>query len=323
MIFPQDVHKLIQNKGKIAGDNKVQLFVVIFVLGNFFGFFGILLLFNTFIPTAPLGAAIAIHLMVAAMVLVFVFRHFIFDENAKKEEYQGQQADSFTRYMTIRKNNVQELENGVNVFEYVDGSSLFALEFRFGSNDDEKAAGTQKFYKDFMQLVATYGFESRAIVNAENFRTSSEYYHFNDVINRNEDRNMRRIMTVMSDAIFDVSESESNVDKVTFFVHSLYSYQKADVEIMLRALISMLNSSYTAFRAVKFLTFKELIAFYQEFYGIAAIDLAMMKTVSLASDITENFAAYIQVLSLRGSSGKTYVAKKPESLLKIRERKLN
>ena len=102
MIFPQDVHKLIQNKNRIAGDNKIQLIIVLFVLGNVFGFFGLYFLVSFIAPGAPLSVVITIQLILLVIIGVFVFRFAIFDENSKKREYQGQQSDSFTRYMYIR-----------------------------------------------------------------------------------------------------------------------------------------------------------------------------------------------------------------------------
>lgn len=323
MIFPQDVHKVIQNKSRIAGDNKVQLIIVLFVLGNFFCFFGLMFLMSLIAPNMPIGVVIAIQLVIIIAVGIIFFRFYIFDESAKKREYQGQQSDSFTRYMSIRKDNIRKTESGISVFEYIDGSATFAVEFRFGSNDDIKAEGTSQFYKEFMKLVATYGFESRAIISSEDFRTSDEYYHYTDLINQNEDKTMRRIMTVMADTVFDVSAAESSVDKVTLLVRSVYSYQKSDLELLLRSFIGLLGKGCTAFRTVRFLDLNTLIALYQDFYGIAAIDLAMMKTVSLASDISEDFAAYIKVLSLTGNSGKTYTSKKPETLVTVSERALN
>ena len=62
MIFPQDVHKLIQNKNRIAGDNKIQLIIVLFVLGNVFGFFGLYFLVSFIAPGAPCRLAGALFL---------------------------------------------------------------------------------------------------------------------------------------------------------------------------------------------------------------------------------------------------------------------
>ena len=323
MIFPQDVHKLIQDKNRIAGDNKVQLVVVIFVLGNIIGFFALSFLMSFITPENSFRATIIVQSIILIIVGIFVFRFVIFDENSKKREYQGQASDSFTRYMYIRKDNVTEIQDGVNAFEYADGSSLFAVEFRFGSNDDGKAAGTKKFYVDMMHLVAQYGFEVRWIIGSEDFNTSKELQHHIDLINAIENVTMRSTMLMMTNKILDVSRELCNVDCVSMLVRSVYNYQKSDLELLLRAFNKLIVDSFTAFRDIRFLDFNAVLELYRYFYGIAAIDLAMMKSISLASDISEDFSAVIQTLAMKGESGKTYVNKSIDKLITIKESQLN
>lgn len=323
MIFPQDVHKIIQDKGKIAGENKVQLFIVLFVLGNVVGFFLLSFIMSVLAPNAPHGSTILIHIILESIIGVFVFRFFVFNENEKKREYQGQQSDSFTRYMYIRKDNIVKSENNVNVFEYLDGSALFCLEMRFGSNDDSKAKGTQEFYKNFMHLASVYGFETRAIVKTEKFRTSEDFKKHLDVINNVESVEMRKTLLMMDSAVMEESEKYSNVDSVFFMVRSVYNYQKSDLEMMLRSFIKLLGESYTAFRSVKFLEFSDVLELYRDFYGIEAIDLAMMKAISLSSDISEDFAGVVSIMSLKGESGKTYKTRNENQAVRIIERQLN
>ena len=225
--------------------------------------------------------------------------------------------------MYIRKDNITKAQNDIKVYEYADGSTMFAVELRFGSNDDVKASGTSQFYKDFMQLVAMYGFETRAIVKSENFRTSQEFLHYMNVLNAIEDVNMRRTLLLMADTIFDLSYELSNVDSVYFLVRSVYNYQKSDLELLLRGFTKLLKNSLTSFRSVKFLEFDDLLELYRDFYGIATIDLAMMKAVSLASDITEDFSNVIRILNLTGDTGHVYNTKHSDDLVSVSEQKLN
>lgn len=323
MIFPQDVHKLIQDKSRIAGDNKVQLIIVIFVAGNIFGFLALSFILSFIMPANSTKAAIIIQSILLVIIGIFVFRFLIFDENSKKREYQGQESDSFTRYMYIRKDNITQMPGGVSAFEYADGSSLFAVEYRFGSNDDSKAAGTKKFYEDVMNLVAQYGFEIRWIVGSEDFNTSKEFQHHIDLINNIEDVSMRSTMLMMTNTILEVSKELCNVDCVYMLVKSVYNYQKSDLELLLRGFNKLIADSYTAFRAISFLDFNAVLELYRYFYGIAAIDLAMMKSISLASDISDDFSTVIQVLSMKGESGKVYSNKSTDKLVTIKESSLN
>lgn len=323
MIFPQNVHKLIQDKHKIAGDNKIQLIIFLLVIGNVFGFFALEFLMSLIAPGAPLGAVLGIQAVLFCLVMVLVFRFAIFDENSKKQEYQGQKSDSFTRYMFIQKDNVTKAQNGVEIFEFMNGSAVFALQFRFGSNDDIKAKGTADFYKRFMNLISQYGFESRCIVGSEDFSTSDEYQHHIDMINEIADVEMRKTMLTITDAIMKESHAHSHVDTVYVMVHSIYNYQKADLELFLRNLVNLIEDSNTAFRTIHFLNFEDLLELYRYFYGIAAIDLATMKTISLASDISEDFSRVIRIISLTGSSGTVYNVKKNLNTVSVKERRLN
>ena len=144
-----------------------------------------------------------------------------------------------------------------------------------------------------------------------------------DVLNAIEDVNMRRTLLLMADTIFDLSYELSNVDSVYFLVRSVYNYQKSDLELLLRGFTKLLKNSLTAFRSVKFLEFDDLLELYRDFYGIAAIDLAMMKAVSLASDITEDFSNVIRILNLTGDTGHVYNTKHSDDLVSVSEQKLN
>lgn len=323
MIFPLDVHKAIQDKSRIAGDNKIQLIIVLFVLGNVVGFFLLSFLMSFIMPENSVRAALIVQSILLVVIGIFVFRYMIFDENSKKREYQGQQSDSFTRYMFIRKDNITKTNDGINIFEFANGTSVFALQFRFGSNDDVKAKGTVKFYEELLKLISMYGFESRCIDASEDFRTSKEFQHHIDMVNQIEDVTMRNTMLMMTDTIMEESYKLSNVDCVYVLVRSVYNYQKSDVELLLRNVIKLIGDSYTAFRSIEFMDFQDVLELYRYFYGIAAIDLAMMKTVSLAADVTEDFANVIKVLSVKGESGKSYVNTSVDDLVTIREKPLN
>lgn len=323
MIFPQNVHKMIQDKSRISGDNKIQLITVLFTVGNFLCFFLLQFIMSFIAPGTSLKVIIGIQLVIVMIVSVFVFRFVIFDENSKKLEYKGQQSDSFIRYMNLRKDNITKMQDGVNVFEYTDGTSMFAVELRFGSNDDSKAAGTAEFYSNFMKIIALYGFESRCIVGSEDFSTSSEFQHHLDLINSIEDVEMRRTMLLMTDTIVEESQKSSHVDCVYIFVRSTYNYQNAELDQLLRSFIKQIGESYTAFRQIKFLEFNDMIELFRYFYGIDVVDLSSMKAISLASDIHENFNNVIKILSLSGESGKVYSTKNINSLVSVKEKQIN
>lgn len=324
MIFPQDVHKIIQNKNTIAGDNKVQLYIVLFVLGNVGGFFGLQVLFAYIAPEIPGTVAIIIQLIILAFVMTLVFRFAIFDENDKKKEHEGQQTDSFAKYMYLRKdlhNEVEVFENKVNVFEFVNGSAMCVIEFRFGGNDDKLAKGTEQLYEQMFKCIGEYFFESRCYVMPENFLTSKEYKTHIDSINQIEDIVARRTMMSVTDEIMKMSQMYSCTDSVYVVIRSTTNYQRADLENMLKQLINIFSKNVHAFRSITFLSLSPLLEFLRDFYGIEAIDLGMMKTIELAEDISIDFARLVKVYSLTSETGKTYKVSHND-IFSIKEREL-
>ena len=205
----------------------------------------------------------------------------------------------------------------------MDGSALCVLEFRFGSNDDIKAAGTQELYEQILKCIASYGFESRVIVQPENFRTSVEFKKHIESVNRIDDMTMRKTIMMVTDNIMQQSYQLSNVDMVYLMIRSLSNYQKADLEIMLKSLIGIFENSVNAFRSVVFLNRDQLLEFYREFYGIEAIDLAMMRTIDLAQDLSEDFAKVVKLYSLRSDDGRSFRVVGDAELFKVNEREIN
>ena len=49
----------------------------------------------------------------------------------------------------------------------------------------------------------------------------------------------------------------------------------------------------------------------------------MMKAISLSEEAVEEFSNVIQIIDLKGTSGKTYHAQKIDKLVQVKEQKLN
>ena len=326
MIFPNDVHKRIQNQSKIAGENKTQLIITVFVLGNVFGFIGIRWFLVTFFG-APESAVILTHLTIALFVFVFVFRFLIFNENEKKKEFKGEESDSFAKYMYLRKDVIHDSSIGnkyVHFFEYVNGTSTCTLEFRFGSNDDNKADMSKEILDRIIGAVLNNGFEYRLVCMPEDFSNSHEFKEHVNMVNGIKDTGLRNAVMQITDGIMTTSYRECNVDVIYLTIRSVTNFQKYDLEMLTRTITGIIGNYVSAFRSVEFLNIDQLLEFYREFYRIAAIDLAMMKTIELAKDVDVDFGSIVQLFSVTSDTGKTFLVNANENnVFSTTERRIN
>ena len=310
MIFPQDVHKTITQSNKIAGDNKVQAILLVSILGSI-GLFIVTDMILSSVFGTGLGTTIVVVLIIMAIIGIFVFRFFIFNEDAVKKEYEGQESDSFAKYMWLRKDihtSTALRGNNVTVFEYINGTAMCIIEMRFGSNTDEKAYGTRNIYEKMIQIATDNKLESRVISAQENFRNSEEFKEQIAAINRIKDHKSARNVTMINDAIIEQSVKLCNVDIIYFMLRTTNNHQRYDLEIALKKIFSVIHSEISAFRSIKFLNPKELMEFYREFYKIAAIDLSMMRTMELA-ELNEEFDEIVQLLQVKTETDRVFNAR--------------
>lgn len=311
MIFPQDVHKVITQSNKALGENnKIHIIVLVIVLGGIALFFVSDSLLRSLFGTG-LGVTLLVDAVIIGFVGFLVFRFVIFDEDAKKKEYEGQESDSFAKYMWLRKDTHTSAAlrgNDVTIFEYVNGSAMCVIEMRFGSNNDEKAYGTRNIYEKMIQIAADNKLESRIISSQENFRNSAEFKEQIAAINRITDSKAARNVTMINDAIIEQSVKLCNVDIIYFMLRTTSNHQRYDLEIALKRIFAVMHGNINAFRSIKFLNPEELMEFYREFYKIAAIDLSMMRTMELA-ELNEEFDEIVQLLQVKTETGRVFNTK--------------
>lgn len=322
MIFPLDVNKAVMNTRKIAGENKVHAVILVTVLGAGILFFALDYILGA-IFNFGIGVTIVVWLLVVAIVSVFVFRFVLFDENLKRKEYEGGESDSFAKYMWLRKdihNSVTAGKEKVMVYEYVNGSSMCVLEFRFGSNDNKKAASTSQLYEQLIKIASLQGLESRVIDSPEDFRSSKEFKAQIASINTIKDPKAARNVMLINNAIIDTSIRECNVDVIYFMMRTRSNHQRADLEVAIRRIFKLVRMNTGAFRSIHFLNPDELMEFYREFYTIAAIDLSMMRTIELADTVTDEFDTIVRLLQVKTASGKVF--RSDNDILQLKERQV-
>lgn len=307
MVFPFDVNKVVINSGKIAGENKVQAIIVGFALGSIVTFFGLDYICNTILGLG-IGVTVAVFCLVFLIVGVLVFRYILFDEDSKRKELESSESDSFAKYMWLRsgEQKIDVSDKKVSAFEYVNGSTMCVLELRFGSNDNSKAKNTALLNERMMQIASDCGIETRITDVPEDFRNSEEFRKHIDAINSIKDKDAAKNVMIINDAIMEESCRLCNVDVIYFEMRTINNYQKADLEVALKKIFSLMRQNVSAYRSVKFLNSQELMEFFRVFYRIAAIDLSMMRTLELAQQVTDEFQGVVSILQIQTKSGKVF-----------------
>lgn len=325
MIFPRDVHSVLQNQRKLVGQNKTQLIVTIFIVGNIACFFFLSHVFSAYV-TKDIKWVIITQLLIMVIIGIFVFRFFIFNESEKTAEYQNANSDSFARYLYLRKDLSKEIAFGnhkVNAFEFVNGTSTCTFIMRFGSTDNRKSKNTCIMFEQLASKVSSYGFEFRFVTMSEDFRTSKEFAQHIAQINNIQDVEFRKTIMGITNCVMDVSERESNTDIVYFTIRTVSNYQKAELEALLREVLTIFAESNTSLRSIYSLNADQLLDFYRHFYKIAAIDLTMMKAIELSEDLDNTFANIVKLIELRSTDGRVFQKDQDlDNLFSIPERRI-
>ena len=325
MIFPLDVYRKVSETRKLVGQDRTAVLIQLFLLINVVCYFVLRFFFNSILQVSTKWA------LVAQIFLFFVFGYFyfrfiIFREDEKINEYKNAENDSFARYLQVRKDSetVTEIaKKKVHVFEFANGTATCVLCFKFGSNDDVKASNTFIALDTILGLIADYGFESRVVSAPEDFRKSKEFQNYVDKINSINNRQLAFTLKEISDAVLQTSYEESNVDCIYVCVRTSTSYQKGELEGVIKAILKTLYETVTAFRSFEFLDMAELLEFYRYFYTVAAIDLAMMRAIDLAADLDDDYNRIVSLHSLVSTDNKRYRIDDETDAFSMRERSLN
>ena len=157
---------------------------------------------------------------------------------------------------------------------------------------------------------------------SEDFENSDEFIAYKKRINATKQQVLKDAMTEFASKAISVSTMSSNVDIVYFTIRTQTNYQRAELDTILRKVLSTISESYTAFRSIRTLSIQGAIYFYQKFYGIAAIDLSMLKTVELADDVKDSYAHLVSVYRLESADGRVFQTSADENSFNTGEKQL-
>lgn len=307
MIFPMDVYKSTEESGKMVGENRLQLFTIIFVFGGIGLFFVLLHVCQTYLH-AGFKLAIGLELICLIVIGGTAYRFFVFREDEKKQEYENRNNDSFARYMFLQRDSRKDIDSKYqtfHLFEYNNGAITCTLEFRYGSNDTVKSQMTRECLQYLIHVMAMYGFDTRFSVMPEVFEDSLDFRRYTNVINDIEDIHLRKCNMAIAEEALRLSREYSNVDVLYMTISARSAYQLEELKIALLDCFKKLQEASTAFRSVRCLDMQEIVEFYRNFYNIQAIDLSMMRAIAL-TDVEKSFAGVVRTVMLYGDSGAQY-----------------
>jgi hypothetical protein len=310
LIFPLDVQKSAAQASKLVGREKTKLIV----FGTIFVNVAVALLTVPFFSSVGISAwfPITIQLLIMATLGWFIFRFFVFKESEKLRERKGYSSDSFSKFFFFR--NLDSGENldvpkfDVPVYEYDNGSAVFVLRLRFGSNDTPKSINTRNALTEIFRILAKENLEFRQIVTPEDFSQSPEARAYMAKVSAIPNKKLAKRMLDITQAALEHSAAMSNTDMIHILVRTKSNYQKYELDSIVRKVLGCLFTNRTAFRSVDFLNKKALVDFLRDFYGLEGIDLALMRIKS-REEMDSDYKNIVEIHQLIASNGKALTNK--------------
>ena len=157
---------------------------------------------------------------------------------------------------------------------------------------------------------------------SEDFGNSDEFRGYMKTVNNIESTKLKDAMVLLADQALKDSMARSNVDVVYLTIRSVSTYQRAELEAVVRNILVIISENYSAFRSIKSLDLNGLLEFYRKFYGISAIDLSMMKVIDLSNETQETFKRVASMYELISTDGTVYNSSSAKNIFELKEVKL-
>lgn len=308
MIFPVDVHRNIVNTKKLVGRDRTAVIIQLFLFANVCLFFLLRFIFRQVLQISIAFAWIS-QIIICIFAGIFIFRIFIFKEDEKIRESESSESDSFSKYLNIRKDSWYSHNVGrhtINLYEYTNGTSAGTICFKFGSNDNAKAANTARVLNQLYKLVADYGYELRTVMLPEKFENSREFKKYVADVNAVQDKVLGKTLREIADSSIQYSRERANVDALYITIRSNSTYQRGELESLFCAFYKILDENVTCFRDVSLLDMSELMEFYRDFSTVEAIDLTMTKALDMIDTLESDYAKVIGVYCYFSEEGRKF-----------------
>lgn len=322
MIYPKNVHREVKDAGKATGQDMSRFFGLLLVVIGIILYFVLDFLLGTIFNLGG-GFTIVLTLILLFFIGYYMFRFLIFREDEKMVEYKGQERDTFARYVKIRKDTEQKaiiLDKKVDCFEYTNGSVFCVLQFKFGSNDTEKAKNTFRLFQRIIHILGENSLDIRMTDMAEDFFHSEEYQKYSEHLNSMENKSLAHVLIRMADHMLETSKRLGNTSVIYLEIIASNSYKILDFENALNQIMILTGKVHSAIRGVYFLNLQGILEYLEEYYCMEVIDLSAMKVLEFVENGELNFNEAADVYQIVSKAGKTYRMEDNKVLLQTESR---
>lgn len=297
IFYPNDIDQVITGRDVQTVSTRFSFVISLSIVGNILLYFIVMKMLHGMEIDAGFLVGMSIVIFIDLVVLLPIFRKFVFKEDKLRKEHYLREQDNIARYYKIGQSASKEInirvENkvmSVDIVSYDDGLSLVLLQIRYGSNTDKKAINNKKAFRELYRYLGENNLEFKVIVLNEDFSTSKELHTYMKKLNKSE---YKDIGMVLLNQALEYAEF-SNVETDYILIKTRNKSQEYNLNFVLAEVYNILTSA-TSFRSVEFLKYMDIKKFAEEYYGVEVIDLS--KISSVTEDIKElkEFDTYVSL----------------------------
>ena len=297
IFYPNDIDQVITGRDIQTVSTRFSFVISLSIVGNILLYLIVMKMLHGMEIDAGFLVGISIVIFIDLVVLLPVFRKFVFKEDKLRKEHYLREQDNIARYYKIGQSASKEINircgnkvMSIDIVNYDDGLSLVLLQIRYGSNTDKKAINNKKAFRELYRYLGENNLEFKVIVLNEDFSTSKELHTYMKKLNKSE---YKDIGMVLLNQALEYAEF-SNVETDYILIKTRNKSQEYNLNFVLAEVYNILTSA-TSFRSVEFLKYMDIKKFAEEYYGVEVIDLS--KISSVTEDIKElkEFDAYVSL----------------------------
>lgn len=316
MIFPKNIRSMEDRSKKFSSDDTKGAVVFIIIMATF-----ILYIFVTSPLITATGIsnslAIVIQFVIEFLLALPLIRYKVIREDELRKETKFEDSENFSNYYHLRKESKSEIRLHsiasssvpvVSVYEYSNRTFCCAIRFRYGSNKDEIAENTEEFFQAIFREIALQGFNYKLYNMVENYEESRECANFLDGMSGKKDgspsdERLSKFMMEIANEVLDLTKGLSNLYCTTILITTRESYQIHELDRLLSAIVRRLRSRHTAIRYIEFLQEDDLTKFLKDYYGLEALDMAMVKPIEVNQNIIRSMREMVSVYGVYTTEG--------------------
>lgn len=294
MFFPYNVDKQVKSYKKVDSGTKKSFFMLLYGIACVLLYF----ILRDILVTSfgfPRIVAIIVTLVLSILVGIFILRFFVFNEKFLMESEEDSKSDSLGKYYKIRESELPQTINGIEVFENTDGIMCACIEILYGPNDKVKSEFTLSYLKDIFSSISQFSVDFKAYVTKENFLRSKECKNFINTVNRNSNKELKSLVSEMSDLILGFTEQKSFLYS-TFIIVRFPAINGNSLKSLKYRLDEIVSNSNSSIRSAEFVDRARFREFIRNYNLVEALDLSNYRASELPVNIYRKYKNNIFII---------------------------